>query len=217
MGASFKDMFDGGGFGRAGQRFEGGPLSDFLNDIGVKPYGYYDRMKAVRPQMRPAGLLGGGGSAAAGGMGAARSPDSYDPRGADFQERSYSQPFQGRLPAGPRLPGPQGEMAALDEAVMPRDMTSGTPSFRNRMQDLGSQLSEIGAVQPMETEQPAAYRPDPAMVAGAYKEHPSAPGYGQAFLAAINQLPPNERDMVMGSEDAMYSLFQRFMQTGSIR
>ena len=200
MGGSFKnmaDMFDGGGAGRAGQRFEGGAMSDFLNDIGVKPYGYYDRMKAVRPQMRPAGLLNGGGSAggATGGIGA---PELNNPR---IRASLFNQP-------------------GMDEAIMgnePADMTSGTPSFRNRMQDLGSQISDIGAVQPMETQQPTAYRPDPAMVAGAYKEHPSAPGYGQAFLSALNQLPPHERDMVMNSEDAMYSLFQRFMQTGSIR
>jgi hypothetical protein len=201
MGSSFKsmaDMFDGGGAGRAGQRFEGGAMSDFLNDIGVKPYGYYDRMKAVRPQMRPAGLLGGG-SAAAGGMGA---PELNNPR---IRAALRNQP-------------------GMDEAIVGNnppsqmfDAQSETDQFRRRMQNLGSQLGEIGAVQPMETEQPAAYRPDPAMVAGAYKEHPSAPGYGQAFLSAINQLPPNERDMVMGNENAMYSLFQRFMQTGSIR
>lgn len=48
------DMIDGGGAGRAGQKFEGGGL---LSDIGnalFKPHGYRDRMAAVRPQARPA-------------------------------------------------------------------------------------------------------------------------------------------------------------------
>lgn len=56
MGGGFsnlRDMFDGGGMGRAGQRFEGGPLSGMLNDMGVRPVGYADRMAEQRPQMRP--------------------------------------------------------------------------------------------------------------------------------------------------------------------
>lgn len=51
------DKIDGGGPGRSGPTFEGGGL---LSDIGnalMRPYGYRDRMQAVRPQMRPPGLL----------------------------------------------------------------------------------------------------------------------------------------------------------------
>ena len=47
------DMINGGGMGRAGQRFEGGGL---LSDIGnqlFRPYGFEDRMGQVRPQARP--------------------------------------------------------------------------------------------------------------------------------------------------------------------
>lgn len=47
------DMIDGGGPGRAGQRFEGGGLSDVLNNLGFKPRGYHDRMAQQRPQARP--------------------------------------------------------------------------------------------------------------------------------------------------------------------
>jgi hypothetical protein len=36
---NFTDMFDGGGPGMAGPQFEGGFLSNFLNEIGIKPYG----------------------------------------------------------------------------------------------------------------------------------------------------------------------------------
>jgi hypothetical protein len=47
------DMIDGGGMGRAGQRFEGGGLlSDIANAL-ARPAGYMDRMAAVRPQARP--------------------------------------------------------------------------------------------------------------------------------------------------------------------
>lgn len=40
------DMIDGGGMGRSGQTFEGGPLSGFLNALGVRPRGYFDRLEA---------------------------------------------------------------------------------------------------------------------------------------------------------------------------
>lgn len=47
------DMLDGGGAGRSGDTFEGGPLSNFLNDIGIRPMGYQDRLSAARPMPRP--------------------------------------------------------------------------------------------------------------------------------------------------------------------
>lgn len=50
------DMFDGGGAGASGQSFKGGLLSGLLNQIGVKPLVYRDRMEAMqntRPQLRP--------------------------------------------------------------------------------------------------------------------------------------------------------------------
>ena len=53
------DMLDGGGAGRAGDTFEGGPLSGFLNALGIRPMGYRDRMAQMaqaRPMPRPAGL-----------------------------------------------------------------------------------------------------------------------------------------------------------------
>lgn len=195
MGGSFKnftDMIDGGGAGATGPTFKGGLLSDALNAMGVRPYGYMDRLGSVRPQMRPTS------------MGSATRPQAR-PASPNYADRFAPQR------------APLGEMEALDEGSMGRDTTSGTPSFRNRLQE----FARTNAGDPVINEPidlgATAYRPDPAMVANAFKEHPSAPGYGQAFLSAINQLPPNERDMVMNSEDAMYSLFQRFMQTGSIR
>ena len=40
------DMIDGGGMGRAGSEFEGGPFSGFLNALGIRPQGYAARMEA---------------------------------------------------------------------------------------------------------------------------------------------------------------------------
>ena len=54
---NLKDMIDGGGAGASGSTFKGGLLSGLLNDLGVRPRGYEDRMEAMRrvrpPQGRP--------------------------------------------------------------------------------------------------------------------------------------------------------------------
>lgn len=50
---SLRDMIDGGGAGRSGQTFEGGPLSGLLNSAGVRPSGYQDRLSEARPMPRP--------------------------------------------------------------------------------------------------------------------------------------------------------------------
>jgi hypothetical protein len=42
--SAFRDMFDGGGAGRYGDTFEGGPVSGLLNNLGVRPHGYRDRL-----------------------------------------------------------------------------------------------------------------------------------------------------------------------------
>lgn len=47
------DMINGGGPGAAGQTFQGGPFSNMLNAMGVRPAGYQDRLAAARPQPRP--------------------------------------------------------------------------------------------------------------------------------------------------------------------
>ena len=54
------DMIDGGGMGRSGSEFEGGPLSGLLNALGVRPQGYAARMEeqqampALLPRPAPA-------------------------------------------------------------------------------------------------------------------------------------------------------------------
>ena len=60
-----RDMFDGGGRGRAGQRFEGGLLADLANALGFKPLGYQERLAAARPMARPTRPQGGGVAAPA--------------------------------------------------------------------------------------------------------------------------------------------------------
>lgn len=42
-GAGPRDFFDGGGLGRSGDRFVGGPYSMLANALGIKPMGYQQR------------------------------------------------------------------------------------------------------------------------------------------------------------------------------
>jgi hypothetical protein len=65
-----RDMFDGGGAGKAGPTFQGGPYSGLLNALGVRPRGFRDRQAGIleRQQAAPttmAGAMGGGSPAAA--------------------------------------------------------------------------------------------------------------------------------------------------------
>jgi len=56
---SLRDMVDGGGAGRSGDKFVGGLRSGLLNAIGVRPLGYNQRqaemqqMQQQMPQRRP--------------------------------------------------------------------------------------------------------------------------------------------------------------------
>lgn len=60
-----RDMVDGGGPGRSGDTFQGGPFSGILNALGVRPAGYRQRLEdnlapqtSLRPQARPEGFAG---------------------------------------------------------------------------------------------------------------------------------------------------------------
>jgi len=50
---NLKDMFDGSGPGAAGQTFQGSPISGLLNTMGVKPYGYADRVRQAQQMVQP--------------------------------------------------------------------------------------------------------------------------------------------------------------------
>ena len=198
MGGSFKnlaDMVDGGGAGATGATFKGGLLSDALNAMGVRPYGYADRLGSVRPQMRPS-VMGAATSvpapAAPTGMGA---PELNNPR--------IRQAMQGQ-------PG-------MDEGIM------GNPNFQQRLQRYADEqqatdqqpewLQDLGArayrpeAQPFQLDPINVYR-SPMQ---AEQDFGAAPGgrtdVGTRFLYET------QRAGVAPSMD----LFQRFMQTGSIR
>ena len=71
--SALRDMLDGGGHGRAGQRFDGGMLADLANALGFRPLGYQERLAAARPMARPTRPQGGGG-------GVAEAPLQYGPQ-----------------------------------------------------------------------------------------------------------------------------------------
>jgi hypothetical protein len=50
---SVRDMFDGGGAGRSGDTFSGGPLSDTLNRVGARPARPATPTPVSRPVSRP--------------------------------------------------------------------------------------------------------------------------------------------------------------------
>ena len=56
LGGFARDMVDGGGFGQSGPTFQGGLygglLGTILNQAGVRPMGYQERLGSVSPQMR---------------------------------------------------------------------------------------------------------------------------------------------------------------------
>ena len=47
------DMINGAGAGAAGQTFQGSPISGLLNTMGVKPYGYADRVRQAQQMVQP--------------------------------------------------------------------------------------------------------------------------------------------------------------------
>ncbi len=51
---NFTDAFDGGGAGKSGDTFAGGPLSELLNALGIRPHGFGAREMGPRPMANPA-------------------------------------------------------------------------------------------------------------------------------------------------------------------
>ena len=51
---NFADAFDGGGAGKSGDTFSGGPLSELLNALGIRPAGFGAREMGPRPMANPA-------------------------------------------------------------------------------------------------------------------------------------------------------------------
>lgn len=130
------DMLDGGGAGRAGDKFEGGPLSGLLNMIGIKPMGYFDRMSA-QDSLAPAG----------------RSPRPMVPGASPGVAASpvTTSPLIGTL-------SPQDIMAAIERGTppapyrqppMPQSQPARMPTLQEMM-ELERFRRELGAAQAFE-------------------------------------------------------------------
>ena len=102
------NMFDGGGGGRYGDTFQGGPYSGVLNVLGVRPVGYRDRQERMRqtsPQPRPSQV----------------SASSAAPAGQVMTRRDW-----GSMPSAPNYP--QMDMTPL-EAYLAGQLTRWTPAY----------------------------------------------------------------------------------------
>ena len=107
------DMLDGGGPGRAGSTFEGGPLSGLLNLLGIRPMGYADRM-AQAPTASPM---------APAPMGGGMAPPA--PRRALAAPRMMAPALTG--PAGGPRPELRGRPAIAGLDYMPPGLTASAP------------------------------------------------------------------------------------------
>lgn len=89
-------MFDGGGAGASGDKFKGGPFSEILNALGIKPKGYRDRNMQSR-------------------MGMAEESMGYAPRSS-----GYTTPRPEEAPKGPPLGSQPGAPTAITLGQGPR-------------------------------------------------------------------------------------------------
>ncbi len=125
---SLRDMFDGGGAGQSGQKFEGGLFSGLMNTLGVRPVGFEDRLAEAKPQARPVQpqrryvrpaepvaqpvtqqpLIGGmtaGDITAAIDRGQPQLPSTYEMLAMDMQRRNaYGPMFKPGMSTPPTLP-----------------------------------------------------------------------------------------------------------------
>lgn len=211
MGGSFKnftDMIDGGGAMATGSTFKGGPLSGLLNSLGVQPYGLAARMLAENPEGVASAVAGKAGAMRNGLLSSSLRPQAR-PTEPNYTDRMAPQR------------APLGEMEALDEGSMGTD-ASGTPSFRDRMQAFAEDNAGDPEYGPARDLGARAYRPeaqpfqlDPINVyrspMQAEQDFGAAPG-GRTDIGS-RFLYETQRAGVAPSMD----LFQKFMQTGSIR
>lgn len=115
---SLRDMIDGGGAGRAGDAFEGGPLSGFLNELGIRPLGYRDR---TRPMARPAPRQGAPAAPAA-------APVDAQPMIGGLTPADILEAIQRGAPVGPRVMQPPRMptlLELMEEERLRRDMDAG--------------------------------------------------------------------------------------------
>ena len=96
---NFADAFDGGGAGTSGDTFSGGPLSELLNALGIRPHGFGQRQMGERPMPNPAysapRMSTSGGPAPS--YGYVASPP-YNPLAASSAITQTALPPQGAMP-----------------------------------------------------------------------------------------------------------------------
>lgn len=117
--SSFGDMFDGGGAGAMGDTFQGGPFSGLLNDIGIKPHGYWDRQEGMGSVSPPAGRVSTSSQAPVysgrGDAGMPERPLTYSGRGdAGMPQRPMQYSGRGDYGMPPMLPQEEEAPAAPD-------------------------------------------------------------------------------------------------------
>jgi hypothetical protein len=135
-----KDMFDGGGAGRSGAKFEGGPFSNALNSLGVKPLGggytsFRDRFDGGGPGASGSDFKGGLASGLLNFLG-------VNPLGSNDVSTSprpvanpYSAPVAAPAPA-PAPIDPMASHAARNEAgAVPFSLQGIMGVDRQRLQD----------------------------------------------------------------------------------
>jgi hypothetical protein len=83
-GAGPRDFFDGGGLGRSGDRFVGGPMSMLANALGIRPMGYQQRAidAAVADASRSVGSM-------------PQTPVAPSPTGNGQPETTFEEDFSG--------------------------------------------------------------------------------------------------------------------------
>jgi hypothetical protein len=153
------DMINGGGAGASGNTFQGGPLSGLLNEIGIKPRGYQDRMDAMaqtRPQARPASMSAQGnfGDRLAQGAQAMQevqpqfSPqgNGRTPMGGNAAPAPMYPPVNGAtpgMPSDPATPGMPEAFVGFDGAQSPM---MGLDPQDPRSAEIVAYLRSIGAM-----------------------------------------------------------------------
>jgi hypothetical protein len=105
-----RDMVDGGGPGKSGSTFSGGPLASVSNSLGIKP---------VAPRVAPSG--GGGGADS--GQAAARADRQREAYEAVRDYKGNPDNFGGK---GPSAAPAAAEVAASEAAMVPKKVMKRT-------------------------------------------------------------------------------------------
>lgn len=142
-----KDMFDGGGAGRSGSKFEGGMFSNVLNSIGVKPLGggydsFRDRFDGGGPGQSGDRFEGGLLSGALNTLGV--KPLGYNDTPAAGTPALQSTPYSAPAPAPAPEPASMVSHAARNEAgAVPFTLQGIMGVDKQRLQD-SSQSVPLG-------------------------------------------------------------------------